>query len=317
MFLTASADRESPNILPRSHAGSSCYIFLHEILPVERLSGDRRIVLATAQSVVVSPYAAAPPKESTVLATTFVDWDSLVPTTTAVGQVRHVFEQPHHHHGQAGSSHHHPQSGHGISLPSTAIHWEEILIVKDGDFRRSPSTATSSTPAPSPVFLASNDPHNARNVGKTPGTYYVVNFVTDLSHSTSAKSAAEQAAPGKLASSVLDCNSIPVIPTPTGSRVTCANSPTLTFVALESHITTLNPGQHTAADILDPNDEIVIIKSGQVEVSVNGIASRMNAGSLMYWYPNDKRTLRNAGTTPTSYQVIRVTSAKSPKPIAN
>jgi hypothetical protein len=46
-------------------------------------------------------------------------------------------------------------------------------------------------------------------------------------------------------------------------------------------------------------------------------ASRMNEGSLVYWAPNDKRTLRNIGSTPTSYQVIRVTSAKSPKPIAN
>jgi hypothetical protein len=43
----------------------------------------------------------------------------------------------------------------------------------------------------------------------------------------------------------------------------------------------------------------------------------MNEGSLVYWAPNDKRTLRNIGSTPTSYQVIRVTSAKSPKPIAN
>jgi len=50
------------------------------------------------------------------------------------------------------------------------------------------------------------------------------------------------------------------------------------------------------------------------EVTVNGIASRMNAGSLMYWAPNDKRTLRNVGPTPTSYQVIRVTDARSPKP---
>ena len=38
----------------------------------------------------------------------------------------------------------------------------------------------------------------------------------------------------------------------------------------------------------------------------------MNAGSLLYWAPNDKRSLRNIGATPASYQVIRVTSAKSP-----
>ena len=91
------------------------------------------------------------------------------------------------------------------------------------------------------------------------------------------------------------------------ARQSCVNSPTLTFLALESHITTLNPGQSTAPDMIDPGDEFVVIKSGSVEVTVNGVASRMHAGSMLYWAPNDKRSLRNIGTTPASYQVIKVT----------
>lgn len=271
-------------------------------------------VRAPAQSVVVSDYV--PPKQSTVLATTFVDWDSLLPNPTATGQVRHVFDNP------------------TVALDKLEIHittlnpgmeshpihrhpWEEILLVKNGDFEVSINGRKQHAGPGAMVFLASNDPHNARNVGRRPATYYVINFVTDLSHSASAKSAAEQAVPGKLASFVMDCNGLPSTPTPSGSRVVCVNSPTLTFLALESHITTLNVGQQTTANIIDSNDEIAIIRSGQVEVTVNGIASRMNEGSLLYWVPNDKRTLRNIGSTPTSYQVIRATSAKSPKPIAN
>jgi quercetin dioxygenase-like cupin family protein len=69
--------------------------------------------------------------------------------------------------------------------------------------------------------------------------------------------------------------------------------------------------------MIDPNDELVVIKSGQLEITVNGIASRMSAGSLLYWAPDDKRSLRNIGSTPASYQVFRVTSARSPKPPAN
>jgi glyoxylate utilization-related uncharacterized protein len=96
--------------------------------------------------------------------------------------------------------------------------------------------------------------------------------------------------------------------------VVVVNSPTLTFNQLESHISTLNPGQHTGADMVDPGDEFVVIKSGTVEITINGVASRMNAGSFAYWAPNDKRSLRNLGTKPASYQVIRVLSDKSPKP---
>jgi quercetin dioxygenase-like cupin family protein len=192
--------------------------------------------------------------------------------------------------------------------------WEEMLLIRDGSVDVSINGQKHHAGAGSLIFFASNDPHNATNVGTTPATYYVINFVTDRIHSMPDKSALEQAVPGKLASSVIDCNSQPSTPTPTGSRIVCVNSPTLTFVTLESHITTLNPGQSTAKDMLDANDEFVVLKSGTVEVTNNGISSRMNAGSMMFWSPNDKRSLRNLGTTPASYQVFRVTSEKTPKP---
>jgi XRE family transcriptional regulator, regulator of sulfur utilization len=248
-----------------------------------------------AQSVVESPYT--PPKEPNVLATTFVDWDSLVPKSTPVGQIRRVFDNP--------TPYLEKLEVHITTLnPGAESHpvhrhpWEEMLLIKDGEFEVSANGHKERAEAGALVFLASNDPHNARNVGTKPGTYYVINFVTS------------EQAPGKLASSVLDCDHKPTVPTPTGSRSVCVNSPTKTFVAFESHISTLNVGQQTPANI-DANDEIAIIKSGQVEVTVNGIASRMNEGSLLYWAPNDKRSLRNIGSTPASYQVIRVTSSKT------
>lgn len=267
-------------------------------------------VPATAQSAAVSSYRA--PSQSAVLATTFVDWNSLNPNPTPVGQVRHVFDNP----TLAMDKLEVHITTLNPGMESHPVHrhpWEEMLLIKDGEFELSINGRKQHAGPGAMVFLAANDPHNARNVGTRPGTYYVLNFVTELSHSTSDKSAAQQAVPGKLASSVMDCNSLRPTPTPTGSRVVCVNSPTLTFLALESHITTLNVGQQTAANIVDANDEIVVIKSGQVEVTVNGVASRMNEGSLLYWAPNDKRTLRNIGPTPTSYQVIRVTSDKSSK----
>ena len=271
-------------------------------------------LLAASAQPVVNNYT--PPKNSIILATTFVDWDSLAANPTPVGQVRQVFDNP----TVAMDKLEVHITTLNPGMESHPVHrhsWEEMLLVKDGDFEVSMNGVRHHAGPGSLVFFAANDPHNARNVGLAPATYYVINFVTGLSHDESAKSAAEQAVPGKLASAVIDCNSQPATPTATGSRVVCVSSPTLTFLALESHITTLNAGQQTAPNIIDSNDEIVVIKSGQLEITVNGIASRIGAGSLLYWAPNDKRTLRNLGATPASYQVIRVTSAKSPKPPAN
>ena len=60
--------------------------------------------------------------------------------------------------------------------------WEEMLLVKEGDFEVSINGVKHHAGPGSLVFFAANDPHNAKNVGTTPATYYVINFVTDLSH---------------------------------------------------------------------------------------------------------------------------------------
>lgn len=267
------------------------------------------LLTATAQQPVVVPYA--PPSNSAVLGSTFVDWDSLAVNTTAVGHVRPVFDNP--------TPTLEKLESHITTLnPGMASHpphrhpWEEVIFLREGTVDVSVAGRKLHAGPGSLIFLASNDPHNLTNVGSTPATYYILDFVTDLVHTVGDKSAAEQAVPGKLASTVIDCDSLPTTPTPTGSRVSVVGSPTLTFNTFESHITTLNPGQSTAKDMPDSGDEVVIFKSGSVEVTVNGVASRMTAGSMLYWAPNDKRTLRNIGKTPASYQVFKVLSAKSP-----
>jgi quercetin dioxygenase-like cupin family protein len=276
------------------------------------------IAASFAQTPIVNNYA--PPNSPIILGSTFVDWDSLTAKINPNGISRAVFDnatptldkfEVHVTSLSPGMSSH----------PVHRHSWEEILLLKEGEVEVSINGKKQHAGPGAFIFFAANDPHNATNVGSKPATYYVVNFVTGLSHSADpnapVKSAAEQAIPGKLPSSVIDCNSQPSTPTATGSRVVCVNSPTLTFAQLESHITTLNVGQSTAADLIDPGDEFVVVKSGSIEVKVNGIAARINEGSMIYWAPNDKRTIRNIGATPASYQVIRVLSGKSPKPTAN
>ena len=254
-----------------------------------------------------------PPKEATVLHSTFVDLDSL-PNTNS----KPVFDNP-----SIGMD---KMEVHITTLApgkeSHPIHrhpWEEIIYVREGQVDFTINGQVHHAGPGAYAFFASNDPHNARNVGATPATYYVINFVSDVASSTAAAdapSAAQQNAPGKMASTVIDTNTLPEAPFAAGSHSTVVQSqPTLTFVALESHITRIDPGKQTTPD-RDPNDEVCILREGQVEVTVNGVSSRMNAGSLMYWAPTDQRNFRNVGTTRASYLVIRATSDKSPRPPA-
>jgi quercetin dioxygenase-like cupin family protein len=261
------------------------------------LVGALWVAMSVQGQVVVNHYG--PPKDTAVLGSTMVDWDSLAVKPSPVGEGRAVFDNP------------------TATLPKLEVHistlnpgmsshpvhrhpWEEMLLVKDGDVDVSINGKKQHAGPGALIFFASNDPHNATNVGSKPATYYVINFVTDKVITAPDTAASVQAVPGMLPSSVFDCDSMTPTPTKTGSHVTVVSSPTLTFRALESHISTLNVGASTARDMVDPGDELVVIKSGTVEITTN-------------WAPNDKRMVRNLGATPAVYRVIRVNSDRSPK----
>ena len=266
--------------------------------------------LFAQQTVTVADYV--PPKDTSVLTTTYVEWNALVPQSTAVGELRPIFDNP--------TTTLDKLDFHATTLnPGKESHpphrhpWEEMLLIKDGQFDVNINGRSQRVGPGTLVFFASNDAHNAKNVGTTPATYYVINFVSDLSHDAAAKPAAERAVPGKLASGIYDPAKMTPKPTKAGHALELFESPTLTFQTLETHITTLNPGQISGPDTIDHNDELVVFQSGPVEIRVDGVAARLNAGSVLFWSPNVKRTLINIGTKPVTYEVFRVTTARSPR----
>jgi len=134
---------------------------------------------ATAQQTAVVVATYAPPKESTILASTFVDWDSLIAKPTAAGQARQVFDNP----TRTLDKLEVHVSTLNPGMESHPVHrhpWEEIILVKEGDFEVSINGVKHHAGPGAMIFFAANDPHNAKNVGTTPATYYVINFVTDL-----------------------------------------------------------------------------------------------------------------------------------------
>ena len=271
------------------------------------------VAFAQPVAVVVNPYKS--PANATPLLTTFVDWDALAVKPSAVGETRAVFDNPtatlekfemHITTLKPGMASH-PVHQHG---------WEEILLVKEGELEVSLNGKKLHAGPGNLIFYASHDPHNATNVGTTPATYYVINFVTDLFRTLPDKPALEQAVAGMLPSGIFDCDHAAATPSATGGRAIVVNSPTLTFRQFSTHISTLNVGQATKPDVTDPGDELFIVRAGLLEASINGITCRLKEGSFFYCAPNDKRTFKNIGTTPAAYQVIKIMSAKSPKPPA-
>jgi quercetin dioxygenase-like cupin family protein len=82
-------------------------------------------------------------------------------------------------------------------------------------------------------------------------------------------------------------------------------APTATLDELEIHITTLNPGEAPHEPHKHPDEELVIIKEGTVEFLVNGQKQTVGPGSIVFQASNQMHAVRNVGTVPAIYHVIK------------
>lgn len=112
-------------------------------------------------------------------------------------------------------------------------------------------------------------------------------------------------------STVFEWSKLAVRKTATGERRDIVNAPTATYANLESHVTTLEPGIAAHAPHRHADEEIVVIKDGTLEVTINGKTETAGAGSMLFFAANDLHGMKNAGHTRATYYVIRIV-AKAP-----
>ena len=106
-------------------------------------------------------------------------------------------------------------------------------------------------------------------------------------------------------SSVFDWNSIEAKSTKTGARRDFFDSPTATTDKLECHVTTINPGESPHAPHQHPEEELMIVKEGTIEVMQNGVTKKAGPGSVVFQASNEMHGFRNVGQTPATYHVIK------------
>ena len=116
-----------------------------------------------------------------------------------------------------------------------------------------------------------------------------------------------------LQSKVIDWNALVPTPTRTGQRRDVFDAPTATLDRLHGHITTLNPGENTGPLHRHPQEELVIIKEGTVEVNIDGRKKVVGPGSIVYFAVNENENMTNVGSTPATYTVLQWFTSKTPK----
>jgi len=106
-------------------------------------------------------------------------------------------------------------------------------------------------------------------------------------------------------SSVFEWANIQAEPTKVGARRQFFEAPTATLDQLSCHVTTLNPGEAPHPGHAHPAEELVIVKEGTIEAVQNSVTNRVGPGSIIFEASNEYHSLRNVGSTPASYYVIK------------
>src|SRR3954466_6254852 len=82
-------------------------------------------------------------------------------------------------------------------------------------------------------------------------------------------------------------------PAGNGERRDVANAPTATFERFESHVTTLLPGRISHPPHQHPQEEVIILRDGTLDVTINGVTTRAGAGSVLFFASNDFHNVKN------------------------
>jgi XRE family transcriptional regulator, regulator of sulfur utilization len=108
-----------------------------------------------------------------------------------------------------------------------------------------------------------------------------------------------------MGSSTFDWTKMEARATKVGSvRQVCRNA-TATLDELECHITTLNAGEMPHPPHKHADEEVVVLKEGTLEVTLGDRTETVGPGSVIFQASNQMHAVKNVGTTPAIYHVIK------------
>lgn len=111
-------------------------------------------------------------------------------------------------------------------------------------------------------------------------------------------------APAVLTSAVFEWSAMKAEPTESGEVRHVFRTPTGTLDELECHVTTLKAGAKSHPPHVHPNEEVLIVREGNVEVFYKNAWHPAGPGAVIFLTGTDPHGLRNAGATPATYHVL-------------
>jgi (S)-ureidoglycine aminohydrolase len=109
-----------------------------------------------------------------------------------------------------------------------------------------------------------------------------------------------------LAPNVYRWTSLDAIKEDTRIRRQVLEGSTTTLSYFEIHTSTLEPGKAPhPPHVHDDQEELMIVKEGQVKITIKGVSKILGPGSIAFAMPGDEHGIENGGSTKATYYILK------------
>jgi len=188
--------------------------------------------------------------------------------------------------------------GQSVNAYKVETGFDQLLIIKEGSAEVTVNADVKTLSEGSIVVSSQGDMVKIRNAMSKNITFYSFLFKPKAAQGITKTGA-------KVSPVLKDWNSIEFSPNANGGRRDIIKQPTSTLKELEMHTTLLNEGLPSHAAHNHPDEEIILIRFGIAEMTINEKPFKGGPGSVFFLTNMDNHGIRNAGAGKCEYYAIR------------
>lgn len=175
---------------------------------------------------------------------------------------------------------------------------DELIIIKDGSANISINSEKKNLGQGSIAVASQGDRVLIKSLPGGDLVYYSLRFnPKNVKNSVKSRE--------KYPAVLTDWNTVVFKPSANGGRRDLIKQKTSSLKELEIHTTTLNEGLPSHAAHKHPDEEIILVRFGTVEETINGKSYKLGPGSIIFLSNNDMHGISNAGNGKCEYYAIR------------
>jgi quercetin dioxygenase-like cupin family protein len=189
------------------------------------------------------------------------------------------------------------KSGQGLKEYGVSTGCDELIIIKEGTADISVNGESKTLGEGSIVVFSHDDRIRIRNAQDNELIFFTFLFRP--------KFPLEPSQGTKAAAVVKDWSTLEFKASANGGRRDIMRQPLSALKELEIHTTTLNEGLPSHNAHIHPDEEIILVRFGTVEETINGKPFSAGPGSVIFLTDDDNHGIRNIGSGPCEYYAIR------------